>query len=87
MPETQARLTRAEMLVLHSAIESRDQNYQPSADALATANRLYDQGLLQAADDFPDVTVATDAGLDAYRAEIETLTYEHGDDWVARHFR
>lgn len=71
-----SRLTDSEMRVLRCAIESGDQNYQPSETALATANHLYRGGLLQAAVDFPAVTVATDAGFQGYYDELEARAAE-----------
>jgi hypothetical protein len=80
------RLTSAEMSVLHAAWRNRE-NYQPPEDALATANSLYDRGLLEHDPAWPHVTAISDKGEEAYTAEIDALVAEHGDDWVAVHFR
>lgn len=67
------------MAILRAAIYSQDQNYQPSESALHMANDLYVRGLLTQREDFPAVTVATDAGRDAYQAELEAQEAEHGE--------
>lgn len=58
-------LSDAEMAVLRCALDQ--EYYQPSAGAKPVADRLYDRGLLEPHPSWPDVTVATLEGEQAYR--------------------
>jgi len=51
---TNQGLTPAERRVLRCAIDSPDQNYQPSAEAKAIADALYARGLLAPRPGWPD---------------------------------